>query len=138
MDCQDGLCDKTFAERGSNLCEAQNFANHCLVEIKSGKHDGCSLWVATDNAVWSAVWHTGMSTAKHLFNLAVDLRVEYQTHEVFFHVFHISGKKMIVTGVDGRSRGDFDAGVSLGNDICNFILLNKGAFDMGDIVWLVG
>ena len=51
LDCRDGLWDESFAERGSNLREAQNFANHCLVEIKSGKHDGCSLWVATDNAV---------------------------------------------------------------------------------------
>ena len=85
LDCQDGLWDETFTERGSNLREAQNFANHCLVEIKSGKHDGCSLWVAKDNAVWSAVWHKGISTARHVFNLAVDLRVECQKHEVFFH-----------------------------------------------------
>ena len=35
LDCRDGLWDKTFVERGSNLRKDQNFANHCLVEIKS-------------------------------------------------------------------------------------------------------
>ena len=62
VDYRNGLWDESFAERGSNLREAQNFLNHCLVEIKSGKHDGCSLWVATDNVVWSAGWHVRRHT----------------------------------------------------------------------------
>ena len=37
---------------------------------------------------------------------------------------------MIATGIDGRSRGNLDAGVSLGHNICQFIPLNKGAFDL--------
>lgn len=127
---RDGMWDEVFAEGGSNLREAQNFANHCLNEIRSGMHDGCSLWAATDNAVWSAVWHKGMSSVKHLFKLAVDLRVECQNHEVYFNLFHISGDRMIATGIDGRSRGDFDAGVSLGNDIRQYIPLDRGAFDL--------
>jgi len=139
LECRDGLWEDEFAEGGSNLREAQNFANHCLAEIRAGKHDGCTLWVATDNAVWSAVWHKGMSTVKHLFKLAVDLRVECQNHEVFLNIFHISGDRMIATGIDGRSRGDFDAGVSLGYDIRQFIPLDKGPFDLaGPLVekWL--
>ena len=130
LDSRDGLWEELFAEGGSNLREAQNFANHLLVEIRSGKHDGCAVWAGTDNAVWSAVWHKGMSTVKHLFNLAVQLRIECHAHEVFLHLFHISGNRMIATGVDGRSRGDLDAGVSLGHDIRQFIPLDKGAFDL--------
>ena len=80
-----------------------------------------------------------MSTVKHLFKLAVDLRVECQTNEVFLNIFHISGDRMIATGIDGRSQGDFDAGVSLGYDIRQFIPLDKGPFDLaGPLVekWL--
>lgn len=141
LECRDGLWDTVFAKGGSNLREAQNFANHCLEQIRSGKHDGCSLWAGTDNAVWSAVWHKGMSSVKHLYNLAVELRVECQKHEVFFHLFHISGNRMIATGVDGRSRGDFDAGVSLGHDICQYIPLDRGAFELEGprlTTWLKG
>ena len=72
-----------------------------------------------------------MSTVKHLFNLALDLRVGCQKHEMFFHLFHISSERMISTGVDGRSHGDFDAGVSLGHAIRNVISWDRGAFDMG-------
>ena len=61
-----GLWDMAFAEGGSNLREAQNFGNHLLHEVKSGKHDGCAVWAFTDNAVWSAVWNKGMSSVKHL------------------------------------------------------------------------
>ncbi|KAL7532942.1 hypothetical protein ACHAXR_006517 [Thalassiosira sp. AJA248-18] len=68
IDGRDGLWDEDFAEGGSNLREAQNFANHLLLEIRSGKHDGCAVWAATDNAVWSQVWHKGMASVRHLFS----------------------------------------------------------------------
>ena len=127
---RDGLWEDEFAEGGSNLREAMNFCNHLLQEIRADEHDGCVIWAATDNDVWSHVWHKGMSTTKHLFNMAVDLRIEAQAHEVYLNVFHISGDRMIATGIDGRSRGNLDAGVSLGYDMRKFIPLNKGAFEL--------
>ena len=69
-----------------------------------------------------------MSTVKHLFKIALDLRIECQKHEVFLYLLHISGDRMIATGIDARSRGNLDAGVSLGHDLCQYIPLNKGAF----------
>ena len=68
LESRDGLWKPDFAVRGSNLREGQNIANHLLMDIRAGKHDGCEVWSATDNAVWSAVCNKGMSTAKHLFN----------------------------------------------------------------------
>ena len=119
-----------FARGGSNLREAQNQVNHLLLEVKAGKHDGCEIWCGTDNAVWSAVWHKGMSSAKHLFALVVELKVECRRHEVYLNVFHMSGNRMIVCGMDGWSRGNQDAGISLGHDIRDYLPLNKGAFQL--------
>ena len=48
---RDGLWRKDFAAGGSNLREAQNIVNHLLLEVREGKHDGCEVWSATDNAV---------------------------------------------------------------------------------------
>ena len=48
---------------------------------------------------------------------------------------------MIATGIDGRSRGNFDAGVSLGHDLRQYIPLDKGAFDLAGpslTTWLRG
>ena len=126
---RDGLWRKDFAAGGSNLREAQNIVNHLLLEVREGKHDGCEVWSATDNAVWSQVWHKGMLTARHLFYLVLELRLAAREHEVWIHVFHISGDRMIATGMDGRSRGNFDAGVSLGFDLRKYFPLNVSAFD---------
>ena len=106
-----------FADGGSNLREAQNFGNNLLHEILDGNHDGCALWAGTYNAVWSVVWRKGMSSVKHLYKIALDLKVACQEHEVYLYIFHLSGDRMITTGLDGRSRGELNAGVSLGHDI---------------------
>ena len=129
---RDGLWRPDFAVGGSNLREAQNIVNHLLDEIREGRHDGCEIWSASDNAVWSQVWHKGMSSAKHLFNLVLELRLVAREHEVWIHMFHISGDRMIATGMDGRSRGNFDAGISLGFDLRQYFPLNVSAFNYND------
>ncbi len=80
---REGLWDLPFAEGGLNLQEAQNQDNHLLYKIRAGKHDGCKLWGATDNSVWSAVWNEGMSKAWHLFYLVLTLKQEAWKHEVY-------------------------------------------------------
>ena len=71
IETRTGLWLESFSERSSNLPEAQNFGNHMLEEIKSGKHTGCFLWGFTDNDVWSQVWTKGMSLVRHLLNVAL-------------------------------------------------------------------
>jgi hypothetical protein len=60
---QESLWDPEFAKGGSNLREAQNQVNHLLQEIRAGDHNGCKIWAATDNSVWSAICTKGMSKA---------------------------------------------------------------------------
>jgi hypothetical protein len=136
-----GVWSSDFAAGGSNLREAQNQVNHLLNEIRSGLHDGCALWAATDNGVFSAVFLKGMSQAVHLFNLVVSLKVECRAHEVYLHVFHIAGTRMIATGIDGWSRGDFQSGISLGYDLRLFLPLAKPAFEVAGeclMPWIKG
>jgi len=76
-----------------------------------------------------------MSTVKHLFNIAVDLKVTAQEHEVWLYMCHISGDRMILTGVDGGSRGNDDAGVLVGRDVREFIPFDKSPFELaGDLL----
>ena len=127
---REGLWDSQFAKGGSNLREAQNQVNHLLYEIRAGRHDGCELWAAADNSVWSAVWNRGMSKVRHLFYLVLTLKQEARRHKVFLHCFHISGDRMIACGVDGLSQGNYDAGISLGIDIPQFMPLHLLAWDI--------
>ena len=66
-----------------------------------GKHDGCKVWFFTDNAVWYHVWTKGFSTAWHVFYLVLELRIEARKHGVYLMTCHLSGNRMIATGMDG-------------------------------------
>mmetsp|Transcript_5950 Transcript_5950/g.13021 ORF Transcript_5950/g.13021 Transcript_5950/m.13021 type:complete len:1140 (-) Transcript_5950:4782-8201(-) len=129
---REGMWTPEFGDSSSNLREATNIAHNLKRDIESGMHDGCELWCGTDNAVWSAVWNKGMSTARALFYLMVDIKQAAYDHSCFVICFHISGNRMIATGIDGLSRGDTDAGTSLGFDIRLFLPLNITAFDVPD------
>jgi hypothetical protein len=116
MSCE-GLWKPDFAGGGSNLREAQNQINHLLHEIRMGMHNGCKVWVATNNSVWLAIWNKGFSSAQRLFYLVLALKQEARKHEVFLHCFHILGDRMIASGVDGLLRGNYDAGILLGINV---------------------
>ena len=134
-----GVWDSKFASGGSNLREAQNQVNHLLGEVRVGLHDGCAVWAFTDNGCWSAVWRKGLSSAEHLFRLMLQLKIACREHEVYLSVCHISGNRMIATGVDGWSRGDFESGVSLGFDLRDYLPLERTALEVAGetlIPWL--
>lgn len=130
IEARDGLWEEEFSKGGSNLREAQNIGNHLRADIQSGKHDGCELWSVTDNAVWSYVWTKGLSSVRHLFELVLDVKILARVHEVYVHTLHISGDRMIATGTDGRSRGNYDEGISLGYDLRPFIPLYLSAWEI--------
>jgi hypothetical protein len=132
IDERDGLWIEEVSEKSSNLREALNIANHLKQDIQAGRHDGCEIWQATDNAVWSAVCNKGMSSVRHLFDLLVDIKILCYEHEVFYHCFHISGERMIATGIDGLSRGDKDSGIALGYDLRDYLPLDTSAFNVAD------
>ncbi len=113
----EGLWDPKFAKGGSNLQEAQNQVNQLLQEIREGLHNGCKVWPATNNSVWSAIWNKGLFSARHLFYLVLALKQEARKHEMYVHCFHLSGERMIASGIDGLSRGNYDAGILLGIDV---------------------
>ncbi len=71
-----------------------------------------------------------MSNAWHLFDLVLMLKQATREHEVYIHCFHISEDRMIASGVDGLSRGNYDSGISLGYDVCQFLPLNISAWDV--------
>ncbi len=71
-----------------------------------------------------------MSKARHLFYLVLTLKQEARNHEVYLQCFHISGDRMIACGVDRLSRGNYDAGISLGLDIRQFMPLYLLAWDI--------
>ncbi len=71
-----------------------------------------------------------MSNAWHLFDLILTLKQVARQHKVLIHCFHILGNRMIASGVDGLSCGNYNAGISLGFDVCQFMPSNITAWDV--------
>lgn len=117
IEIEDGLWTEEFSEQSSNMREAANHAMFILKVVKTGRHDGCKLWDGTDNHVWSMVWNKVLSDSRHLFYLALELRLVCKEHEVWLHVFHMSGNRMIKCGMGGISRGNWDSGIAQGFDL---------------------
>ena len=100
-----------------------------------GKHDRCEVWAVTDNYIWSAVWNKRLSLARHLFDLVLTLKQEARKHEVYLHCFHILGNRMIASGVDGLSCGNYYASILLGIDVHQFLPMNVSAWDVAGNVF---
>jgi hypothetical protein len=95
-----------------------------------GKHDGCKVWAATNNSVWSAIWNKGLSSARYLFYLVLALKQEARKHKVFLHCFHILGNRMIASGLNGLLRGNYDADILLGINVRQFLPMNVLAWNV--------
>ncbi len=48
---------------------------------------------------------------------------------MILHIIHVSGKRMIATGVDGISRGDHSTGVMDGKDLVSFVPIHLSALE---------
>jgi hypothetical protein len=127
---QHGTWKEEDSARGSNWREATNLANKVIRDLETGKLDGFEIWLATDNKSFSGCTNKGTSTSQQLFAVIVAMKLVVRKHSVFLHVIHVSGKRMIAMGYDGASRGDFETGVMTGNDIRQYLPLDKGAFDV--------
>lgn len=136
VEVQEGLWTMDDSARGSNWREARNLANQLLRDLRAGKMDGKEAWVASDNFTFMSAMNKGLTTSRQLFEIVREVKQESLARQCFLHCFHISGVRMILAGFDGVSRGDFDTGVLLGQDMRNFLPLDVGAFDtVGNGLW---
>jgi hypothetical protein len=83
----------------------------------------------TDNSVAEGAFFRGTSSNPKLFSLILRLRALEMHHSLRIHVVHISGKRMIMQGTDGLSRGDLNAGIMRGENMLTFVPLHRGALD---------
>ena len=62
--------------------------------------------------------------------MVLALKQEARKHKVYINCFQISGDGMIASGVDGLSCSNYDAGISLGFDVHQFMPLNISAWEI--------
>ena len=78
----------------------------------------------TDDSVAEAAFFCGSSKSRELNHLVRRLRRLEMELGVRIMVVHVSGKRMILIGIDGVSRGNMNAGVMAGADMLSYVPLH--------------
>jgi hypothetical protein len=87
------------------------------------------FFLFTDNTAAEGCFYRGTSKSKLLHSLVLSLRVLEVEYGMTLHIIHISGKRMIVQGTDGCSRGSLMEGVMAGEDMLTFFDLGQSALE---------
>ena len=82
-------------------------------------------FIFTDNVVIEGAYFKGASSSKELHGLILRLQKIEMEGEMILYIIHISGTRMIQSGIDGLSRGDTHKGVAVGKKMLNFVELHR-------------
>ena len=80
----------------------------------------CEVFLLTDNLVVENAFYKGSSSSVLLFGLVLRLRKVKLEGKSILHMIHLSGKRMIASGIDPLSRGDTTRGVMQGNSLLSY------------------
>jgi hypothetical protein len=117
-----GLWEKAADGASSNWREFENVVES--LEAEGENLRGSVVFFFTDNSTVESALYKGNSSSIKLYELVVRLRRLEMKMGCKILVSHVSGKRMIVQGTDGASRGHFHEGVTAGADMLEFIPLH--------------
>jgi hypothetical protein len=122
----------------SNYRELKNLVDVLEEMGEKGELQGIEVFLFTDNSTAEAAFARGSSSSKSLFLLVKRIKLLEMTKRTRVHVIHVSGKRMIVQGTDGLSRGMLSEGVMGGDDMTSFVPLHKTALERSEglLAWL--
>jgi hypothetical protein len=122
-----GTWSKSMRKESSNYREFRNLVEMIETLVENGTLRGHELVLFTDNSTAELTFFKGTLSSEKLFNLVLRLRKIEMSGDLFLHLIHVSGTRMIWSGVDGLSRGDHNAGVMAGDDMLSFVPLSQNA-----------
>jgi hypothetical protein len=93
----------SMRDESSNYREFRNIVEIIESRVADGSLCGHELFMFTDNSTAEAAFFKGTSTSEKLFDLVLRLRKIEMEGNLFIHLVHVSGTRMIWSGVDGLS-----------------------------------
>jgi hypothetical protein len=114
-------------DTSSNWKEFQNVVRAIELECETSKVKDTEVIFCTDNSTVEATFYKGSSTSPLLHQLVVRLRALQHKHGFRLTLVHVSGKRMIMQGTDGISRGELREGIAAGKPMLEFIPLHLSA-----------
>jgi hypothetical protein len=97
---------RTISQETSNYRELRNLVDALEEKVKTGVIDGSEIFMFSDKSVTERAYFRGTSSSKQLFLLVVRLRNVEMRAGCTICLVHVSGARMIASGIDGVSRGE--------------------------------
>jgi hypothetical protein len=117
-----GTWSPEIEEKHSNYKELRNLVNAVYNCYENRLLRDAELFLFTDNFVAECAFYNGGSNKnKDLNELVFKLWKLQMQGDLTLHVFHVSGTRMIASGIDGLSRGDKLEGVTRGEPMSEFV-----------------
>ena len=121
--------ERATEEESSNWREFTNLVEFLESQSKGGGLNDSELFMFTDNSTADAAFWKGTSKSPKLLELVLRLRKLEMSLGITIHLVHISGKRMIASGIDGLSRGDHSTGIMAGQSLLSFVPLASNALE---------
>ena len=116
-------------EESSNWREFTNLVEYLEERGQLGVLDDAEVFMFTDNSTAERAFWKGSSHSPKLCELVLRLRKLEMHSGVIIHLIHVSGTRMIRSGIDGISRGDHTTGIMEGEDLVSFVPVHLTAFE---------
>jgi hypothetical protein len=113
----------------SNWKELGNVVMALEQYAKAGLLNNCELFIFTDNMTAESAYWKGSTKSQTLFGWVLRLKALEMEYDLLLHMVHVSGRRMILQGTDGISRGDHAEGVMVGKPMLEFVPLNLNALE---------
>jgi len=114
-------------QNSRNWKEFENLVSRVELKADKGELDRAILFLSSDSSTVEGAVDKGNSSSKELFKKVCRLRQSQMKHSFALYVIHCSGKRMIVQGMDGLSRGVLNKGSLATGSVKIYIPLNLTA-----------
>ncbi len=121
--------DRVSQDESSNWREFTNLVEYLEERGAAGLLDDSEVFMFTDNSTAEGAFWKGTSHSPKLCALVLRLRKLEMRTGMILHIIHVSGRRMIATGVDGLSRGDHSSGVMQGESLVSFVPIHQSALE---------
>ena len=122
-----GQWTSAISEASSNYMELRKLVEAMETHVRNGKLRDCEVFLLTDNLVAGYAFYKDISSSETLFKLILRLRNSELESDIILHMIHVSGKRMIASGVDTLSREDTTMGIIRGNSLLFYFPFHLGA-----------
>jgi hypothetical protein len=114
-------------EMSSNWKELRNLVGYLKRVVRENNLYDCEIFIFTDNTTAENAFWKGTLKSKYLSDL-IELRELKRDYRLHLHMCHVSGRRIIVQGTDGLSRGNHSEGVMRGENFLKYIPIGIDPF----------